>query len=617
MSRCWRSPIRQVRLVFLRPSTHSSILTGRPADVRKHRRTIPPRGTKWASYVVRREALEGTNGPYLATIRLKAAMVPVNLVHEVADVGFDYGMTERQVADAIVAGHLTLRERTVNLSAGGVDAEPAPAPVGIPAASPGDGGGQEQHSGSRLSDEYIPLQLDSFPQRPKPLLELGPRFLDTGRIGPGFSVPGGAVWRPSFLVFGTLRSGVGRFNNGTGATAEWANRLDLFGNLALTGSERVVFGLRPLDRMGAAGRPLFSGYSAADGFRHQAYLDWDAVSHLFFEGDLGELLPALDPDDRRGLDLGLSIGRQPISFQEGLLVDDFIDAAGFTRNSVRPGGVSNLRFTGLYGWNQIHRPGGHRPLAGEAPGSGARLFGAFTEVDWRVLTGALDVIYLRGAGAGSPMEGVGDGLHAGASIAGRPGSGAVYAALRLLASVPLGSESSGAGAADPGIRADRGALFFSEVSWTPHHTDNFVYASGFYAAGEYRPAALDPRIPGPLTRVGILFAGPDLGSAPGALSPRSENAAGGAIGHQMFFAGKRRQLLVEGGARYSTIGCGEGSAACEPHALAGGLRYQVAVGRRGVLVFDVFAARDLLRRALEGAGGRFRLGGRAEVQIRF
>ena len=425
------------------------------------------------------------------------------------------------------------------------------------------------------------------------------------------------MWRPSFLVFGTLRSGVGRFDDGTGATAEWANRLDLFGNLALTGSERVVFGLRPLDRTGANGRPRFSGYTAAEGFQHQAYLDWDAVTQLFFEGDLGELLPALDPDDRRGLDLGLSIGRQPISFQDGLLVDDFIDAAGFTRNSVRPGGVSNLRFTGLYGWNQIHRPGEGRPHAGEIPGSGARLLGAFTEVDWRVLTGALDVIYLRGGRAGSPVEDVDDGLHAGASIAGRPGSGAVYAALRFLASVPFGSEPSGAGRADPGTRSNRGALFFSEVSWTPHHSDNFFYASGFYAAGEYRPAALDPRIPGPLARVGILFASPDLGGAPGALSPRSENVAGGAIGHQMFFAGKRRQLLVEGGARYSTIGCGEGSTACEPHALAGGLRYQVAVGRRGVLVFDVFAARDLLRRALEGAGGRFRLGGRAEVQIRF
>ena len=211
--------------------------------------------------------------------------------------------------------------------------------------------------------------------------------------------------------------------------------------------------------MGADGQPLFSGYAAPDGFQHQAYLDWDAVTHLFFEGDLGELLPALDPDDRRGLDLGLSIGRQPISFQEGLLVDDFIDAAGFTRNSVRPGGVSNLRFTGLYGWNQIHRRGGNHSLADEVSRSGARLFGAFTEVDWRVLTGALDVIYLRGGRAGSPVEGMGDGFHAGASIAGRPGSGALSAALRFLASVPLGSESSGAGAVDPGIRSDRGALF--------------------------------------------------------------------------------------------------------------------------------------------------------------
>ena len=320
-------------------------------------------------------------------------------------------------------------------------------------------------------------------------------------------------------MFGTLRSGVGRFDDGTGATAEWANRLDLFGNLALTGSERVVFGLRPLDRMGADGRPLFSGYTAADGFQHQAYLDWDAVTHLFFEGDLGELLPALDPDDRRGLDLGLSIGRQPISFQEGLLVDDFIDAAGFTRNSVRPGGVSNLRFTGLYGWNQIHRPGGHRPLAGEALGSGARLFGAFTEVDWRVLTGALDVIYLRGGGAGSPMEGVGDGLHAGASIAGRPGSGAVYAALRLLASVPLGSEFSGAAAAgsrDPG--GPRRAFLLRGFVDAPSHGQLLlrerVLRGGRVPAGRPRspdPGAADPRRhpvrrPGPGKRAGSAFA---------------------------------------------------------------------------------------------------------------
>ena len=74
-------------LPFLRPSTNSTILTGRPVDARKHRRTIPPLRSKWASYEVDRDALAGTTGPYYATIRIKAGMVPVNLVHEVAGHG--------------------------------------------------------------------------------------------------------------------------------------------------------------------------------------------------------------------------------------------------------------------------------------------------------------------------------------------------------------------------------------------------------------------------------------------------------------------------------------------------------------------------------------------------
>ena len=34
---------------------------------------------------------------------------------------------------------------------------------------------QEHGEGSRNTDEYIPLQLEGFPNRPKPLLELGQR----------------------------------------------------------------------------------------------------------------------------------------------------------------------------------------------------------------------------------------------------------------------------------------------------------------------------------------------------------------------------------------------------------------------------------------------------------
>ena len=160
---------------------------------------------------------------------------------------------------------------------------------------------------------------------------------------------------------------------------------------------------------------------------------------------------------------------------------------------------------------------------------------------------------------------------------------------------------------------------FSELSWTPHRSDNYFYVNGFYAHGEYRAAALDPTIPGPLARAGILFAGPGLGTAPGALSATASNVAGGAFGHQVFSADRRRQLLVEAAARRSTAACASALAGCRPHAFAGGVRYQMAIGRRNVLVFDAFAARDLGGTAVTrpDARGRFRLGGRVEVQVLF
>jgi phosphosulfolactate phosphohydrolase-like enzyme len=42
-------------------------------------------------------------------------MVPVNLVATIQHVGFDYGMSPREVADAVVAGHRVLWERTIPL----------------------------------------------------------------------------------------------------------------------------------------------------------------------------------------------------------------------------------------------------------------------------------------------------------------------------------------------------------------------------------------------------------------------------------------------------------------------------------------------------------------------
>ena len=95
----------------IQPSTSATVLTGRPVGARKHRQTIDPLNSKWAGYRIKRKALVGTKGPYKAKIQIKAAMVPVNLIHEIQDVGFDYGMSPRQVAQAVVDGHLVLWEQ--------------------------------------------------------------------------------------------------------------------------------------------------------------------------------------------------------------------------------------------------------------------------------------------------------------------------------------------------------------------------------------------------------------------------------------------------------------------------------------------------------------------------
>lgn len=110
-------------LPFVRPETFPSVLTGRPGGARIHRFGIEPGGSRWANYEVDPEQLTG-NAPYQATVQLIAGMVPVNLVDAIKDVGFDYGMSPREVADKIVAGHLVLWESKVELHGKGGGAAP-------------------------------------------------------------------------------------------------------------------------------------------------------------------------------------------------------------------------------------------------------------------------------------------------------------------------------------------------------------------------------------------------------------------------------------------------------------------------------------------------------------
>ena len=447
--------------------------------------------------------------------------------------------------------------------------------VAVPAVGepPQDG----EHT-SRISDEPAPrITPDDIPSRPNLLLELGNPFLGSGPIDPGFELPGGAVAQPSLWVFGTYRSAVQVFNQGrdTPNLSEWANRLDLFANLQLSGTERVLFGIRPLDEDGT-----FSGYQfspdgtdgSVDGFNFD-------VTTLFFEGDIGEMIPDADPKDFASLDWGISVGRQPLFYQEGMLIDeDIIDAVGITRNTLLPAGGSDLQLTFVYGWGRISR-NNNVELSGQS------LFGFFFAWDFPRTTINADVVYVHDGNGDT------DGIFFG--LSGVQQIGHFNTSFRVLGSQATGRES-------PAV--SDGYLLFTELSWTPPWTENHAYVNAYWGIEDFSSAARGEASGGPLGRVGIMFAAVGLGRYGAPLGNRPNDSVGGAIGHQWFFDDTRKQFIVELGSRYSTSSQGL-------TAVALGGRYQQAMGRHWVLQLDAFGS--LVHDGDEGYGAR------AEIRYEF
>lgn len=436
------------------------------------------------------------------------------------------------------------------------------------------------HSSSRLTDERIPLQVDAVPQRPDFLVELGNPYLGTGRIKPGFELPTGAVWQPSFIVFGTLRSAVQSFNDGPDERTEWANRLDLFGNLQLSGSERVVIGFRNLDRQGR-----FSGYVFEPDVGDPTIEEFNSnIQSFFFEGDFGEIFPNLDREDFGRTDIGFSIGRQPLLFQEGMLINDSVDGLGVTRNTLLPRNTSNFRITFFLGLDDIDR--------NLVEDESATMLAILTSTDRRRSTIDVDLAWVGGDAL------TGDLTVLGVSAVQRLGK--TNTSFRVLGSFTDGPETA---------FATDGVLVFSELSWTPAHTHDLLYLNSFAAFDRYSPAASDPAVGGPLGRAGITFAAVGLGRYGAPLSSTAHDVAGIALGYQKFLGhGTRRQLVAELGARAGTASGSEDSAAFS-------LRYQAAAGRRVVWVVDAFGG----TREGPGTAGEDETlwGGRLEFQLKF
>jgi hypothetical protein len=469
---------------------------------------------------------------------------------------------------------------------------------------------------SRIIDTAVKdINPAIVPPRPAPIVELGNPFFGSGLIHKGIELPTGAVWSPTFIVFGTYQSAFQAFENPRQdppgeehqPRSEWANRLDLYGNLQLTGSERLLVGIRPLDN-GEFARPglaRYTGYNFAPDNGERGWVDdtFNArITTLFFEGDFGQIFPDLDPYDTKQLDIGFSVGRQPLLYQDGMFINDDVDAVGITRNNfVIPGG-SNLQITGVYGWNQINRGDG---IDHGDPG----LFGLFFNADIGKTTWNLDTAYVLGSGDH------GDGAYA--ALSATQQIGLLNTTFRILGSqalesvAPPGSAPAGQFGIDPPLSefgngssaVGTGELLASEVSYTLPYSKDLVYLDSYWGINRFTSAARGPDRGGPLGRVGILFAEQPIGRYGSALTSDPERSFGAALGYQKFLdVAQRKQLILELGGRSPTDGSPTSAAAL-------GARYQQAFGHHLTMQLDTFGALN------EGKGLGY--GGRLEFRVDF
>ncbi|MCA9319842.1 MAG: hypothetical protein KDB53_03860 [Planctomycetes bacterium] len=415
----------------------------------------------------------------------------------------------------------------------------------------------QAESKARLSDQAIGLQVDAVPTRPAPILELGDPFLGRGPISEGFAGPGGSRWNPTFQLFGTFRTAAQIFDAGDQTFSEVATRLDLFGNLSLTQTERFLFGFRPLDDEGER----FVGWNFAPEDEHGFVEAFDGrVSTLFFEGDLGEIFPDLDPGERGLFDFGFSVGRQPLRLQNGLFIEDAsVDGFGLVRNTLKPGGFSNLRLTGFVGWNNLHRANRRRD-------DGATLVGLFSEADIGDSTVAVDLAWIA-----APAD-TGDALYFAAASTQRLGG--LSSTFRAAASVPLERDT-------PATR--QGYLAVAELSWAAGGEEDLWYANAYWGIDDFSSALRAPDAGGPLARIGILYAAQGLGRYGSALDSEPQRSVGLGFGRQFFWDDLRQQLVLEAGGRIDTDGSDRGAAAL-------GFRYQRAIGQHLIFQTDAFAA---------------------------
>ena len=160
----------------------------------------------------------------------------------------------------------------------------------------------------------------------------------------------------------------------------------------------------------------------------------------------------------------------------------------------------------------------------------------------------------------------------------------------------------------PTVVSTNGSLVSGEFSFTPYNSDDNVYVDPFVAIGNYSSAAQDPMAAGPLSALGILFAGYGYGTSYGTgtlrttISSVAQDAVGFATGYQAFYGDHAENVTLELGGREATTSTGF-------DALGLGAQYQHALTQR--IMWQVNAAGALQ----EGRSAAYAL--RTEIYVQF
>ena len=435
-----------------------------------------------------------------------------------------------------------------------------------------------------LKDEYVPFQgLGEIPDRPGLALEVGDGFLDTGQLDAGFEVPLiGAVWQPRLWTYFINRLTLQSFDDGTRGNkreTEIANRLDLFFNLQLTGTEKILLGFRPTDNNepDCFTRYTFSG-ATNDDIDDETNID---IENLFFEGDIGSLVPNLDIGGFKPIDFGFTVGRQLFTFQEGILLNDTLDSVGFVRNNIPFPHTSNLRISGMWGWDRIDRNDDNR-------GADPNIYTLFTAVDAPVSTFNLDMIYIND----NAPDDTGDAFYiGGAAIQRIKALGGMSTAFRVNSLFALDEEVAGNVVGD-------GTLFTGEFSITPVGSNDIAYFNPYVAVGNFTQAGREVVLGGPLANTGVLFASPNLSTYGAEINPFVNDDFGFAVGYQAFWDGRRRNLVLELATKKDFSGAGN-------DAIGLGFQLQQALWQYVQLQFEGFQTFNDSQP--NGSGGHFEI----------